>query len=121
MKTRVLVLDERPTARFRWPGGGGLAVPQDDGTYLHCCLGVMACQWHGKESKEVERWCFFSEVLERCSEEWEWAAARANDGHCVYSATRAEGVAKLRKIFREEGLRRGERWVIRWIRDKGER
>jgi hypothetical protein len=129
MKTRVIVLDERPTAKYRWPGGKQLVSYLDDNIPMHCCLGVV-CRQAGASLEDLgacslpEDMCASDTVPELADFGvlgWEWwhdEASNVNDGLCMDPRTRAEGVAKLREIFRNAGAERGERWIIRWIRDK---
>jgi hypothetical protein len=130
MKTRVIVLDERPTAKYRWPGSKRLVTYYDDTTPpVYCCLGVV-CRLAGASiedlgSAEMPSHINTTRTIPGLVEfgvsdydVWHCNAATVNDRMCIDPETRAEGVAYLRKIFRDAGAERGERWIIRWIRDK---
>jgi hypothetical protein len=129
MKTRVIVLDERPAAKYRWPGGKQLVSYLDDDIPMHCCLGVL-CRQAGASLEDLGA-CSMPEEMSPVDTVpelanfgvlgWEWwheEASNVNDRMCLDPKTRAEGVAKLREIFRSAGAERGERWIIRWIRDR---
>jgi hypothetical protein len=129
MKTRVIVLDERPAAKYRWPGGGQLVSYTDDDTPMHCCLGVL-CRLGGASLQDLNGYGLPEYMHTNAVpgladfgvlgfEWWHGEASNVNDIMCLDPRTRAEGVAQLRKIFRKAGTDRGERWIIRWIRDKG--
>jgi hypothetical protein len=129
MKTRVIVLDERPTAKYRWPGGGQLVSYLDDDIPMYCCLGVL-CRQAGASLEDLGA-CSLPEDMSAADTVpeladfgvlgWEWwheEASNVNDRMCLDPRTRAKGVAALRDIFRNAGADRGERWIVRWIRDK---
>jgi hypothetical protein len=130
MKTRVIVLDERPTAKYRWPGGLQLVSYLDNDIPMHCCLGVV-CRQAGASLEDLGTSPLPDGINTTNAapglaafgvlglEQWHGDASTVNDSLCLDPKTRAEGVAQLRKIFREAGANRGERWIIRWIRDKG--